>query len=48
MSVCISIEDIQAATLEDAHLQKLKLYIMHGHSHKKRWIRSEHQALLVD
>ena len=35
MPVFTSIEYIQAATHEDAHLQKLKSYIIHGWPHKK-------------
>ena len=35
MLVCISTEDIQAATQEDTHIQKLKTYIIEGWPHKK-------------
>ena len=35
MQVCTSIEDIQAATHEDTHLQELKSYIIYGLPHKK-------------
>ena len=31
----MSIQDIQAATHENAHLQELKAYIIQGWSHKK-------------
>ena len=30
MPVCTSIDEIQVATPEDAYLQKLKTYIIHG------------------
>ena len=30
MPVCTSLEDIQVATCENVHLQKLKFYIIHG------------------
>ena len=35
MPVCMSIEDLQAATHEDAHLQELKACIIQGWSHMK-------------
>ena len=35
IAVCLSIEDIHAATQEDADLQKVKSYIIQGWSHKK-------------
>ena len=36
MPVCTSIEDIHAATHEDAHLQKLKSGIIHDWPHTKK------------
>ena len=33
--VCMSIEDIQAATCEDTHLQELKAYLIQGWPQKK-------------
>ena len=35
MLVCISIGDIQVATCQDAHLQKLRWYIIQGWPHRK-------------
>ena len=35
MLVCMPIENIQAATWEDAHMQELKAYIIQDWAHKK-------------
>ena len=33
--VCRSMQDIQAVARKDAHLQELKVYIIHGWPHKQ-------------
>ena len=38
--VCMSIEYIQTATCEDAHLQKLQAYITQGLPHKREEVES--------
>ena len=54
MSVCTSIEDIQVATYEDTHLQKLKLYPIQAwsqhrdeveHRMKHYWLIRSYQAI---
>ena len=40
MTLCTSIGDVKAVTYEDAHLQNLKSYIVHGYPQKDELLHS--------
>ena len=48
MTECTSIQEIQVAMCEDAHLQKLKSYIILSWPHKKKMNGNTDQPLLAD